>query len=41
MSEERKLKEKRRRTNRDEQGFYGFAVIVIGGAVAVLLSMIV
>jgi len=41
MSEERKLKGKRRRTSRDEQGFYGFAIIVIGGAVAVLLSMIV
>ena len=41
MSEERKLKEKRRRTSRDEQGFYGFAIIVVGGAVAVLLSMIV
>jgi len=41
MSEERKIKEKRRRTGRDDQGFYGFAIIVVGGAVAVLLSLIV
>jgi len=26
--------------NEDEQGFYGFAIIVVGGAIAVLLSMI-
>lgn len=41
VSEERKIKERRRRTSRDEQGFWGFAIIVVGGAVAVLLSLIV
>ena len=41
MSEERKIRERRRRTSRDVQGFWGFVLIVLGGAVAVLLSMIV
>jgi len=26
--------------NEDEQGFYGFAIIVVGGAIAVLLLLI-
>jgi len=41
MSEEKKAKKRRRQIAQDERGFYGFAIIVIGGAVAVLLSVIV
>jgi len=41
MNEEERTKERRRVTTQDEQGFWGFVLIVLGGAVAVLLSMIV
>jgi len=39
MSE--KAKKKRRQIAQDERGFWGFLLIVLGGAIAVLLSMIV
>jgi len=42
MSEERKIKRRRRRiVQGEEKGFWGFLLIVLAGAIAVLLSMIV
>jgi len=38
MSEERKARERRRQIVQDEKGFWGFVIIVVGGAIAVLLS---
>jgi len=40
MSEERKIKRRRRRVVEDERGFWGFLLIVLAGPVAVLLSII-
>jgi len=33
MKKERKIKEKRRQTSRDVKGFWGFVLIVVGGAI--------
>jgi len=40
MSEQRKPRKRRRRVVEDERGFWGFLLIVLAGAVAVLLSII-
>jgi len=39
MSEGKKAK-RRRQIVQDERGFWGFLLIVLGGAIAVLLSLI-
>jgi len=40
MSEQKKPKKRKRRVVEDERGFWGFAIIVVSGTVAVLLSII-
>jgi len=40
MSEQRKPRKRRRQVVEDERGFWGFAIIVISGTVAVLLSIL-
>jgi len=40
VRQERKPKKEKRRVAQDERGFYGFIVIVTGGTIAVLLSIL-